>query len=521
MFNFEGRKAPVDYVILDTLSNQTCLQEDMDETAGGGPMRIGVQRKVKLSPVNCGRWTTLEDGSRVWRVAVQSPGARFVSLFFSHFRLPQGAEMYFYDATGYLVLGRYLSDDVKPDSTFFTQAIPGETVYIEYHIPQSCSDNGELLISELCHGYKDFLRDDMLPSRKGAIGNSEGNCHINIACATADNYRDQSHAVCCITISTTQGTYLCSGTLMNNTALDKTPYVLSAHHCQDITGTITRFTFYFNYESTTCSGSYGRIDQSITGADIVAKQSRSSGSDFLLLRLHQMVPDEYEPFYAGWDRSQVQQPTIGCCIHHPGGDLKKISIPYSVRIGEGSLLPYYRAQWNRQGVVEGGSSGSALFNKSGLVIGQLYGGTSSCTNASGPNSYDYYGRLAYSWTGGGSASSRLKDWLDPTNSGVNSLSGSYGDSLVYTVPTFQDTLLLSCFPNPSLDGMVSFEVDSPGEVLLQIYNTKGLLVDEMRSTFATNTQRIDLSHLQAGSYVVLLTQGDKTYHGVVVIARTN
>jgi hypothetical protein len=44
-----------------------------------------------------------------------------------------------------------------------------------------------------------------------------------------------------------------------------------------------------------------------------------------------------------------------------------------------------------QGVTEGGSSGSALFTSSGRqLIGQLYGGYSSCAN---PTGADIYGRF--------------------------------------------------------------------------------------------------------------------------------
>jgi subtilisin-like proprotein convertase family protein len=38
---------------------------------------------------------------------------------------------------------------------------------------------------------------------------------------------------------------------------------------------------------------------------------------------------------------------------------------------------------------------------------------------------DWYGRVSMSWNGGGASSNRLKDWLDPTNSGVQTLNGSY------------------------------------------------------------------------------------------------
>ena len=67
------------------------------------------------------------------------------------------------------------------------------------------------------------------------------------------------------------------------------------------------------------------------------------------------------------------------------------------------------------GITEGGSSGSPLFDPSGRIIGQLCCGSSDCSSANplaDNGQGDFYGRVDVSWTGGGSSSSRLSDWLD-------------------------------------------------------------------------------------------------------------
>ncbi|HWN42615.1 MAG TPA: hypothetical protein VNW71_10355 [Thermoanaerobaculia bacterium] len=71
----------------------------------------------------------------------------------------------------------------------------------------------------------------------------------------------------------------------------------------------------------------------------------------------------------------------------------------------------------RPGVTEGGSSGSPLYNQAGRFIGQLHGGPSSC-GATGNNLSDYYGRFSVSWTGGGTNSTRLSNWLDAGSTGA-------------------------------------------------------------------------------------------------------
>ena len=61
----------------------------------------------------------------------------------------------------------------------------------------------------------------------------------------------------------------------------------------------------------------------------------------------------------------------------------------------------------QQGVVEGGSSGSGAFITIGprrYVVGQLFGGTSSCENPAG---VDHYGRFDTSYR------TAIKNWLNP------------------------------------------------------------------------------------------------------------
>jgi hypothetical protein len=52
-------------------------------------------------------------------------------------------------------------------------------------------------------------------------------------------------------------------------------------------------------------------------------------------------------------------------------------------------------------------------------VGQLHGGQASCTNIT----WDEYGKVDVSWTGGGTPSSRLSDWLDPDATGAIGMDG--------------------------------------------------------------------------------------------------
>jgi len=136
------------------------------------------------------------------------------------------------------------------------------------------------------------------------------------------------------------------------------------------------------------------------------------------------------PYYAGWDATG-SAPSSSVGIHHPDGDIKKISVDNNLAVSsdfDPDPAPYpSNSQWKvvdwDKGTTEGGSSGSPLFDdNSQKIIGQLTGGYAACGNSSS----DYYGKFSMSWDYGSSSSSRLKDWLDPNNTGIQQLDGIEG-----------------------------------------------------------------------------------------------
>ena len=71
------------------------------------------------------------------------------------------------------------------------------------------------------------------------------------------------------------------------------------------------------------------------------------------------------------------------------------------------------------GTTEHGSSGAGLWDPaSHLLIGFLSGGLASCDN----DLWDCFGRFAVAWDGP-SPSERLRDWLDPDDTGAQRVLG--------------------------------------------------------------------------------------------------
>ena len=202
--------------------------------------------------------------------------------------------------------------------------------------------------------------------------------------------------------------------IINNTSNDGTPYFLTANHCFS---NPSSWAFRFGWISptpvcaTTAPSTNGPTNLTISGATEIA---RDAGSDFALVEINQAIPEDWDRVFAGWDRSEIT-PDFTVGIHHPAGDIMKVCRDndqpiQAINAGAQTWEITTAGGGWEIGVTEPGSSGSPLFDAEGRIIGQLYGGGAACSGTVDNGLYDYYGRLGVSWEGGGSPSSRLRDW---------------------------------------------------------------------------------------------------------------
>ena len=153
--------------------------------------------------------------------------------------------------------------------------------------------------------------------------------------------------------------------------------------------------------------------------------------DFTLVELTEEPPEEYSPFYVGWNIENTP-PEQSYCIHHPNGDVKKISVDNDPAVtgdyGE-DLDPY--SHWKilhwEIGTTEKGSSGAPLFDQNHRLIGILTGGEANCTNSVN----DYFSKTHHIWDKYDSETEQIKAWIDPTNSGVSDYHGNNPYELEY------------------------------------------------------------------------------------------
>ena len=385
------------------------------------PYRFGIEHNVDLDFLAASS-LDIYKGLEIRRLRIHCPDALSINLVFDEFYIPTGGELFIYNTAHADLKGAFTETSNMPSGVFPVGLIQGSDIIIDYTGP----DSGLILhISQITHGYRPML--NKWEDRRGPFGNS-GPCNINVNCPEGDAWQNQKRSVALIVQG---GNALCSGALVNNTQQDGHPYFLTANHCL---GNPSNWVYYFNHESATCAGNTGPSNNSISGGTLLAN---SANSDFALIELNQNPPESFHPFYAGWDKSDVANITNAIAIHHPSGDVKKISFeddpPYKSLISATQV--WWIDEWEL-GVTEGGSSGSPLFNQNGHIVGQLYGGNAACAGAVNNGEYDYFGRFGVSWNGA-SASVRLKDWLDPGNISPTALDGYGPYDILYALDAAQ------------------------------------------------------------------------------------
>ncbi len=359
------------------------------------PFRFGATLDVDLGPDGAGVWTELPDGDRVWRLRIASDGAYSLGLLFDEYRLAAGSRLFVHDDSLAHVLGAYDERNNKADGEFAIEPVPGAAITLEYVVPRGASGLGALHVSGVVHDYRDLYA--LIDKSGSSPGDAAGACNNDVNCPEGVAWQEEKRAVTLLII----GGGLCTGALVNNTASDGAQYYIAANHCGGLSNAIFRF----GYEKSGCGSGTAPTNKTVQGSTQLAS---SSSLDFRLVQITSLIPPSYEPYFLGWDRSGVA-PANSITIHHPQGDVKKISFDDNPPTKSGTQWKI--GKWD-DGVTEPGSSGCPLMDGSGHFIGQLFGGSATCSFPFD----DFYGRFDSEWNS-------VKTWLDPLNTGAVSIEG--------------------------------------------------------------------------------------------------
>lgn len=501
-------------------------------------LSFAIIRQVNLSPELNGSWSN-EDDKRVWRVHIISPGAYSLGAIFSTYKLEPGVKLFVYDPGQSRVKGAFTSGNNKSSGILPVGHIPGQEMVIEMQVPLDLAHYGELELESLSHAFLDMEHHSALADCPGGFGCSQA-CEIDVNCTEGDDWWMVKPSVVRLYINKTSISEYCTGVLVNNTAYDGTPYIITAQHCVGEDEFAERTVFQFNYQSADCFGEDGPLDMSVSAAELI---SVGDSIDFSLVKLSLVPPASYGVFYAGWDRSpDLAAPTT--TIHHPQGDVKKISVaddalfipekqadvPYADLL-DYHYFSYWWIKWWDIGTTEGGSSGGPLFSTEARVIGTLSGGRARCGDSIGYNAEterviynnvfnydDYYTRLGMAWDYEKEKGNELAQWLDPLNWDVRSL-GGYNPTSLEPVKALTEKRF-QIFPNPASGffSIVSNQQASSGATFV-IRNISGALLYQGELDHEGRAS-VDTGAFPPGIYLISVSeQGYQEHHKLIVNGR--
>jgi lysyl endopeptidase len=407
-------------------------EDETNDRRFDSPWRFGYMHSVDYG-FNEGQWTTLDNGDRIWRILISSPGALSVNVVFDDFFMPDGGKVYLYNNEKTDLLGAYTSTQNQDSGILGTWLVTGDLIWIEYYEPANVAGQGRLHVAKATHGYRNA---DTFSETRGL--NDSGACNLDVDCPIGNDWqalKDLNKRSVGILLS--GGSGFCTGALINNTGNDGTPYFLTANHCFSNPAS---WAFRFGWISpnpvcaTNDNSTNGPTNLTISGATL---RSRSAVSDFCLVEINSAIPTGWDRVWAGWDRTD-DFPEFQVGIHHPSGDIMKVcrdDDPATKEVNAGAqtweITGGSNGGWEL-GVTEPGSSGSPLFDENGRIIGQLFGGAAACSGTNDNGAFDYYGRFAVSWDTGSTSNTRLDDWLDPLGTNPDVLD-SFPPLVVYSL----------------------------------------------------------------------------------------
>ena len=442
------------------LDMQKVAAEDLAIAGKERPQRFAIARDFEAIPGRQGDWADFADGTSEWRLKVITPDAVHLNFGFTRFHLPPSASLRIDSADGKGELGPFDTSYNAPTGQLWTQILPGSSAELVLRVATREKLMVDLALTRVGHGYTGFGFN--------AKHCKSGACNTDVAClGDSDPWNENRRAVAAITVG---GSDNCSGSLVNNTGNNRRLLFATAAHCGINAGNVATMLAYFNYESPTCrtpaaSGSSPELPKpnttlaglawlASTNNPFAGSTPAGTRSDWTVVELAtRPEQSSYNLFWAGWDRrpppTTCTAPgspsgTAGLCasIHHPGVDEKRITfvqVPMTLDNISGANGVHWRANWDPTppilpnlpapqptsvppAVTEPGSSGSALYNADRRLVGVLSGGPSAC-GATGASLLDQYGGLFHAWEGVGTATSRMRDHLDPGNSGVEFIDG--------------------------------------------------------------------------------------------------
>ena len=392
-------------------------QAASSEAERPGPLQIGFGRN--LPSVYQGdlvprlAWETQSDGTAISALSVSSPDARALRITLRA-TLPTGAEVRFFSPADLeqrfppvqpaeVTAGRASATKASVEeegAPLWSPVIEGDTAGVEISLPSRAAVSEVSLFIERVSHLSTSVRQ-AAPLKLSDVGDA-ASCNIDVACRSTTPPNLARATAKMIYTRPDGASFLCSGTLMvDSDDSSHIPYFLTANHCIDTQTVASSLNTYWGFERASCGGpAPTSVNQLTGGADLLATDAET---DATLLRLRETPVGP--TWYAGWSAAPLLNPLLDPTevvgIHHPQGDLKKWSRGRPIRNSThilqdtGQSVSSILVEWS-EGTIEGGSSGSGLFDTTGRLRGITSGRPVSGT-ACGFSRESFYGRFDLFW----------------------------------------------------------------------------------------------------------------------------
>jgi lysyl endopeptidase len=452
-------------------------------------------------------WTTLSSGNAFGTVRFESTDAAGIRLGLLIKSLPDGAMVRVAAASATsavqfsgAMINQAIAANVAADGdtasarTYWLPMVEGSSADLEIELPAGTSADQVLIsVPSLMHmmesaaqaSLKSYSTKTDCPSRTP-----------DAMCSTPLPPAANAVAAMDFTVPGKSGTYACTGTLLADKGATQQPYFLTAQHCISSQTSASSLATYWFYRTTGCdTGVVSSSARKLVGgaallftrSDLTPNASNPIGTDTSFLKLNGTPPAG--AMFAGWSSQRMAiSPSVSLTgLHHPIGNdtyldtlrqstgtvtnMARVSGYYNndpdypyVETTSFTTRPMYSVTWSK-GITESGSSGSGLFlnasSSNPQVVGQLWGGSSSCSAAQ--SAPDIYGRFDLAYQDG------LINWLNPGYKMVFRFFNTSNGAHFFTATVDERDSVRSTLPNLSYEAPVFSVASAPGSGLSPVY----------------------------------------------------
>jgi hypothetical protein len=334
---------------------------------------VNIAHSISVS--SQGKWSQ-QGSTSSWEYSVRIPTAISMSFHASSVVLPPSAVL---TVTTARTISRYVARDVGRGG-LWGRLMPGDTLNFSLSVKSSEANLVRLHLDSLQAGYRSLgagvADHPHFRELRRLAAAASTDCTENYECHVTTANEGPAHATVALTIA---NLYQCSGTLINSTSGDGTPYVLTARHCEsgqlgggnpNVASSVSVYWDAVTPCGTNLGSIYDSGTVSQTGATTAFEQQ-----DIWLIQLD-TPPAVDDAFYAGWDATGSAF-TGGYTIEHALGANKQYVVWSGTDLLEqipGTTLnvAYDSSFWgvvNSVGNLGAGASGSALFSPNNQVVG--------------------------------------------------------------------------------------------------------------------------------------------------------